>query len=411
MSSSTPESISMSVATIERDPPMPARAERGPEDSARNRTTRVLVSGGEYVGVLAAVRGLAAAGYEPWTTVSGRRSYARLSRDVAGTVTTPDPSLDPDGFVAATAVAAHRLGAAVVLPGTEAALLALAARPGTFPETVAVGVCPEEAVRTATDKTQLEELARAAGLEVPPGRLMSADDLGAVELPVVVKPLRSELAASDGTLRHAIARRCDTLDDLERALDAFPGRRGIVQRYLNGFVYAVAGVFWEGEVIGAVHQAARRTWPVDCGVISYAQSVDRDHELERALATLLTKVGWRGLFQVQFLECDGRRYLIDLNPRIYGSLALAGVVGQNLTAMWADALLGRTMSRGSYAAGVRYRAEELDFRAIATLAARGHLRSLLGILPRRRTVHAVVSRRDPLPLLVSLRAVGALVHP
>jgi hypothetical protein len=26
-------------------------------------------------------------------------------------------------------------------------------------------------------------------------------------------------------------------------------------------------------------------------------------------------------------------------------------------------------------------------------------------------VHAVFSRRDPLPLLVSLRAVGALVHP
>ena len=64
---------------------------------------------------------------------------------------------------------------------------------------------------------------------------------------------------------------------------------------------------------------------------------------------------------------------------------------------------GRRPTIGGYRTGVRYRAEELDFRALAKLARRGRVGELSrGLLPRPRTVHAVFARDDPLPLLTSV---------
>jgi predicted ATP-grasp superfamily ATP-dependent carboligase len=141
-------------------------------------------------------------------------------------------------------------------------------------------------------------------------------------------------------------------------------------------------------------------------VISYATTIERDAELEKRLVSLLEHIDWRGLFQVQFLETEHDRYLIDLNPRIYGSLALARAAGQNLTAIWTDLLLGNAPVVGEYRVGVRYRAEELDARALLKLAASGRIGEVVrGALPRARTVHAVFARNDPLPVLTSVSAV------
>jgi hypothetical protein len=153
-----------------------------------------------------------------------------------------------------------------------------------------------------------------------------------------------------------------------------------VQPFHAGRLLAVSGVAWQGELVCAVHQRALRIWPPDCGISAYAETVPRDDAREAAVAALLAGIGWSGVFQAQFLEADGSAYLIDLNPRVYGSLALAIAAGANLPAVWADLLLGRPP-------------------ALLRLGPGG----LPGLLPRRRTVHAVWSRRDPAPLLATVR--------
>src|SRR5919204_4352773 len=114
---------------------------------------RVLLVGDEYYASLAAVRGLRRGGYEPWLAVSKPRTYAERSRRTAGTVLVPAPDEGPERLVEAVAQAARRLGVAAVLPGMEPAVLALAGRRDAFPEGMAVGICPPDAVARATDKT------------------------------------------------------------------------------------------------------------------------------------------------------------------------------------------------------------------------------------------------------------------
>ncbi len=160
---------------------------------------------------------------------------------------------------------------------------------------------------------------------------------------------------------------------------------------------------WRGEVVCSTHQEARRIYPEPLGVSAYAESVPIDRELDRSVAHILRQLGWSGIFQVQLIRAGTASYAIDLNPRPYGSLALAIRAGHNLPAIWVDLVLGREPRIGTYRPGVRYRAEIREARALVSAIARGDAGRALAILrPRRRTAHSVVSLRDPAPLLVVL---------
>jgi predicted ATP-grasp superfamily ATP-dependent carboligase len=374
-----------------------------PQSSAEG--SRVIVTDGEGIGTLAAVRALHSTGYEVWTTARDPHEYAARSRAVIGTVPVLDPRCAQDGFASDLARAAPRLGATVVLPGSEIALLALASNVGAFPEAVTLGVCKPETVRWVTEKAALAEHASAAGLMTPPTAVVPAANIDSEEtsFPAVIKPLRSEMLVR-GVFRHTSARRIETSTELRSAVEDLPGCVGLVQPYLPGRLIAVSGIFWDGEMICAVHHSSSRTWPVDCGTISYAETVAPDRKLERAAARLLLSFGWRGLFQLQFIESGGQMYLIDLNPRIYTPLALAVAAGVNLPAIWVDLLLGREPSSiDGYRVGVRYRHEEHDPRSLLAALKKRRIRAVLhGALPHRCTTHAVFKREDPTPLITTL---------
>lgn len=351
-------------------------------------TDRVLVTAGEHWGVLAAVRALGAAGCDVTLVAPSSRVYAARSRHVDRVVLAPDPSDDPDAFTQAVAGAAE---GRVVLPGTEASLLALAERRGELPSSAVLGAPAVEIVRRATTKDALAELAAAAGLETPPTTIVhrgeTPDDL---PLPAAVKPVRSV----------ATPRRVDTRPELERALAELPGDAHVVQPWLDGPLAAVAGLAWEGRIVCCVHQEALRIWPPDAGISAYAVTVPRDPRLEGKVGALLGELGWSGIFQLQFLRTPAGDFPIDLNPRIYGSLALAISAGLDLPTLWVELLRGRSPAvPSSYRVGVAYRSEENDLRA---LARRGPLPLLRGLLPRRRTTHAVFSLGDPAPLAATL---------
>lgn len=367
----------------------------------------VLLTGGEYLGVLAGVRALRKAGYAPWVAVHDSGAYAARSRDAAGVVEVPDPAKDETGWIRELVAAAARIPAAVVLPGSELGLVVLSRHAQRFPSGVVLGVCPPEVVANATDKTRLEDIARAAGLSVPHTLDAGLDDLVRglpFPYPAVVKPRRSELLGSDGLVRHFDARRVDSQAELRAALVALPGAHGLVQPYLEGPLGSLAGVFWNGEMVCAVQSVGHRLWPPYCGSMTWAETVPLSRRLTTSIGTLLRELGWNGLFQVDFFEQSGEFLLIDLNPRFYTSLAIATRAGINLPGIWVDLLRGQVPpNQDTYLTGVHYRHDEDDVRALFGMLMRGPRGAALrGFLPRRNTVHPVFSWRDPWPLLTSL---------
>jgi predicted ATP-grasp superfamily ATP-dependent carboligase len=383
------------------------RSKLGPElpDRAREgQRPRVLVTDGENVGVLAVVRGLEGHGYEPWVAAAHAYAPAFRSRATAGTALVPNPCDAAGPFVDAIAELCRTISPAAILPGGETGMFALSRYAERLPDGVVLAVPSIETVTRATDKAALPELAARAGLKTPPTFSIDAAEAQRelpVELPAVVKPLRSQIVEGDGFVGFGV-RRANTRADAVAALRALPEERGLMQHYFTGDLCGVGGVFSGGALVTAVHQRAVRTWPAGCGEMSFAVATPRDPELERGVCRMLLDLGWTGLFQLQFLDTAEGRLLIDLNPRVYGSLALALGVGQNLPGVWADVVTGRAAStNGSYRTGVRFRNELLDTRAL--LAA--YASSPYGRAPGHAaaegepTVNAYFDRADLKPLL------------
>lgn len=371
----------------------------------------VLVLGFDQYSVLATVRALRAGGFAPWLAVSERGTYAERSRATEGTVVVPDPASDGPGFVERVATTARRLSATAVVPTMETHLFVLADREDRFDD-IPTGTPSLDRVLRATDKLVLVELARSAGLQTPPTAEvdLSSETLSReLDLPLIVKPVRGHRINANGSIadRQSVGYLTAPPDERTRAVLA--DGRWIVQPFIAGDLISVSGVCWSGELVCAVHQKALRIWPEPAGVSSYAETIPRNPMLEESMAHMLRELEWSGIFQAQFIrDRDGELFLIDLNPRVYGSIALAVASGVNLPKIWVDLMIGRTPLVGTYRVGTRFRQEEKDVRAFVRSLREGRYdwQRLRSFLPRRRTTHAVFSIRDPLPLLSSIPKVS-----
>lgn len=380
--------------------PRRARGDRG-ED-------RVLVTSGELVGVLSAVRALSRAGFRAYAASSRRRTHCHSSRATAAVPVVPDAAEDPEAFVSAVGQVAVRHDIDLVLPGSERDLVALGEHRSLFPSNVRLAVPADPAaLDKATDKFSLTDIAARAGLSSPPAVVIDRDDLAAsadLPAPWVVKARRSETRKRDDGFAHAASRRATNLAELREVVASLPGERFIVEAYLPGRLCAVAGVGFEGTLVCAEQRVAHRIWPPDCGSMAYAESVPLDRPAWDALARVMRLLQWTGIIQLQFIENEEGRYLLDLNPRIYASLELAVASGLNLPAIWAQYELGREPEVGRYRPGVRFRSEELDARALVASMRQRRFRSFFrNLWPRPRTAHAVFALRDPLPLFVTAK--------
>ena len=329
---------------------------------------------GQARSTLAAVRSLARAGYRPAVTVSAPLSIAAASRHCGRAVRVP-PVTDADYEAAVKAeLAAHTY--LTVLAASDAALLALGAP-----------------VEHLVDKGVVAERAAGAGLLVPPTRRFASreelfDSGRTLDYPVVVKPTLSfrpvVRVASTAELHAGVAANGPVL----------------VQPFLGDRLRAVAGVAWRGRLKAAAHQRYLRTWPPDCGTACAAETVEPDLELEAAVLRLLD--GFEGVFQAQLAG----PYLLDLNPRVYGSLPLAVTAGANLPAVYCDLLRGVDREEVRTRPGVFYRWVEGDLRNLYAGVRDGSLgigAAVRALRPRRGAAHSTESLSDPLPALSRLR--------
>lgn len=365
---------------------------------------RVLVTNVEERASLAACRGLAAAGYEVIGAASCKPAAGLHSRACAHRLVVPDPRVDGPGFVRAIDDAYARFGADAFLPGIDAALVALREHPQQLAVHTAPGSPPLDALPSCLDKLALAHAGAGAGLPSPASLdcssgeeiLAAGRELG---FPLLVKP-RTSLVGPRGERRQQTGVRADDARELLRAASG-SGLPCLVQQLVTGgSVYSFGGVFADGVLLGSCFARYRRTWPPMVGSAACAETLRVPPDLPERVVEIVSRLGWEGIFELEFVGLDGPAYTIDFNPRLYGSLALSIGAGANLPALWCDRLLGRDVAPAVARAGHRYRWEEAELRFFVSQLAHGRAGEAAAVLrPRRRTVHAVFRARDPLPLL------------
>lgn len=355
----------------------------------------LIVEDGQSRGALAAARALGAAGHE--VGLGGpRRGCASYSRwcDRYHKIMNARHSID--AFVAGVSKAVTKEHYDAILPAGDPELLALSLNRDRLGADLPYP--PHDVVVTAMDKKRLCDVAIAAGLSVP--STYSFDDYRWEELgpPYIVKPrLRFGRGKIDGITSLDVRITMDRDGVRKRAAELeAAGTEALVQERRDGTLLAYACVRHPARgVIVRSLQIASHVWPPGRGVSTRAETILIEEHLAEQIDGLLARLGWEGIAQLQFIRDRSGDHLVDLNARLYGSIALAIHAGANLPVAWMDPD-GSTETDA--APGVRYQWLEGDMKC-ALKQSSGRTRAALSAVGYMRGSHGpVASFNDPKPM-------------
>jgi predicted ATP-grasp superfamily ATP-dependent carboligase len=293
------------------------------------------------------------------------------SRWVQSQVTVPGHH-EPDAFVSAVLRAACESGASVVLPAMDESIACLRPWRDVIEEHTALALANEPALAIATNKARTLETAAAAGLAVPVSvpicdEASLAAALDAIGFPAVVKP--AVPWSRDNDAARAISK--DVLSEAEALLLASEfwtsGVPCMLQEWVGGRREAVA-LFRAGrQVLAEFAYASERTWPVLGGCCVVRESIALPPDLRAAARDLADAIDLDGYCLAEFRRDRlGRPVLMEVNPRLTGSVELAvrsGVDFPLMTWLWA---IGSPIARvSSYRIGTRMRWFAGDLRWLA----------------------------------------------
>jgi hypothetical protein len=281
----------------------------------------VLIGFAEALAAIESAWSLQAAGFR---VVAFRRSTSRPAlRRVRGIEIheVPRPEDDANGAVEAVLELCERLTPAALLPLDDFALWVC----GRLPDVGAtLAGASGHALDCALDKGLQIAAAVQASLPVPPTQtLQSLGGAGPPEFPVMVKPAHA-LYEIAGTLRRPTGVVCANDQEFRRAAARpWPGPV-LVQPLIRGVGEGLFGHVGTRGVTGwSAHQRVRMVNPQG-SASSACRSVPVDKELLEPSERFLAAIGWQGMFMLEFLrDPEGRPWLMELNGRAWGSMALA----------------------------------------------------------------------------------------
>lgn len=229
----------------------------------------------------------------------------------------------------------------VFLPTAESVNRIILAHRAQFVSTgLTVPLCEETLYKTLSDKSSFNALAQSHGISLPE----SIDSPSISHLPVVAKPI-SELSAASGEKLYPqllFSPQQFSAFNHDYSADDF-----FFQRYVDGQSYYLllfidrhhVKVLWQKNVL---QQAEGKS------IIAAHICPCPDDQFERLTINMLQSVGFTGFIMIEMMRENGRSYLIEANPRLWGPFQLA--IHNGFNPEWTS-LSGRypeTAKKGQY---------------------------------------------------------------
>jgi predicted ATP-grasp superfamily ATP-dependent carboligase len=324
---------------------------------------RALVLDGDARSALAVTRSLGGAGVAVTIAAAAPRSLAGASRHAAARLVLPDPDRAPEALAAALVELSRRWQGDLWLPVTDASLSVVDGARQALGDVV-LPFPPSDVLALAWDKARLLDLARAAGVPCP--LTHAPEDVDAVralaadlEYPVVLKPRHSRWRRA-GVLVQGLVSEVDSAATLPGAwLEAHRAvPRPLIQERIPGHGLGLFVLADRGRIIARFAHRRLREKPPTGGVSVLRESIAVPDLLRQPAARLLESLAWHGVCMIEFRvdARDGTPYLMEINPRFWGSLQLAIDAGVDFPRLLYELASGHTPDPVErYRLGVRSR--------------------------------------------------------
>ncbi len=187
----------------------------------------------------------------------------------------------------------------------------------------------------ANDKARLAEVARRAGLCVPPSAdpsLPAARDWEHISYPALLKPRR-------GYGGSGIVQLGSPLDVSTVLAGLTSPANYLVQSLITGRDISCGVLCFRGELLAVVaYQPLARQGQF--GRFTSLESID-DPNMLRVVAPLMRALHWHGIANIDLVRShDGKIHVLEVNPRCWGNMAAGLAMGINFADLLCRAALG-----------------------------------------------------------------------
>jgi len=364
---------------------------------------RVLVTNAQQRKSLAAIRSLGRHGVRVTAAENTCLAMSFYSRYTDQAVVYPDPETHPEAFLDWLISFLRKEPHDVLFSMDDDVLEVVTQHLVELRRYVIVPVVDRDTYLLASDKLRTVQSAKAAGVRCP--KTVSARSLDEVNelapslsFPVVIKPRNS--SGSRGLIY--VFSQKELLQSWKEVDEIFP--QPLVQEYISpgGQAIGVSALLDQDSQPYAVFVHRRlREYPVAGGPSALCESI-HDQALADLAVRFLQQLKWFGVAMVEFKTNpnDGLPYLLEINPRFWGSLQLAIHCGVDFPWLLYQLAMGNEiLPVFHYPAGKRYRWLPGDVLHFLTNRRRWEIAQDFFRIDMPRTCYEVLSRDDWRPTI------------
>ena len=326
----------------------------------------VLVLDPEHRQTLAAMRAYAKLGLRVGAAVSASEAWwapSMRSRWCQTSAVVSDLSADAASYADDLLAFLDAHPARMLLPTQDGSIQAIRLRRSAFERRTALPLASESALSIAISKIRTLALASELGIATPES--IPLHDIGDVRAamralgsPAVLKPLESWVERDGKGCRlspNVVSTEDETKAVLEHVLSE--GGHGLLQPWVGGRREAVSLFYAEGHIWARLAQASYREWPILGGASTLCETIPLLPDITADAERLVRAMDLEGCSMVEFRrDRQGRPVLMEVNPRMGGSVGLAIAAGVNFPKLLADWKLHSHLEEaGGYAVGKRLR--------------------------------------------------------
>jgi predicted ATP-grasp superfamily ATP-dependent carboligase len=223
----------------------------------------------------------------------------------------------------------------VLFPSSDGTIALLRQYRDRLEQHVRIALTREPALGIAINKERTLEIANNLGIDIPLSvRVKDSSDLHValqeIGLPAVVKPVESWIVDKTQGGRRVEPQLVTTYDEALCAVDDLTcsGNAVLFQKFLSGRRESVSLFYADGEVYGRFAQWVKRADPPLGGTSVLRQTIAIPADTGEQAERLVRAIGLEGYSQVQFRRDEaGKPYLMEINPRLNGSVETAVAAG------------------------------------------------------------------------------------
>jgi protein-tyrosine-phosphatase len=289
----------------------------------------VLVLDGHSRAALETLQSLGRAGLQVDIGAESKDCLAFHSRYAASKLRQPsqDPLADFHAWLRAQD---QKRNYELIVPATETSLLRLRALAEDDPLRRKAVLPGNHALDIALDKEKTWALARDLGISIPQSTLISSSsEIGECrQFPLVLKSTRSKVMIAGELRTLAVAIVKNEPQRQQQLRQWLPLTPVLQQQYASGKGVGVEFLFDRGRKIWHFAHERVHEYPLSGGASSYRRSIQPPAALLHDAEKLLTTLNWHGVAMVEFkvefkMDAPGQHWLMEINPRLWGSLALS----------------------------------------------------------------------------------------